>query len=94
MRVIKLRVDLYTRIILTVIAVALIGIVVKPLAFPMIVDKVDIAKIGGAKTFTAPKMKFGVMPVSGSVDVDGSVWVDGGSLEVEVTNTPLPVEQW
>ena len=52
-------------------------------------------------------MKFGVMPVTGSVSVDGSVWIDGGSVSVDgsvwvdggsldatVENTPLPVEQW
>lgn len=92
MRVIKLKVDLYTKVVLTIIAVALIGILVKPLAFPMIVDKVDIARIGGTETLGTGRMKFGVMPVTGSVSVDGSVWIDGGSVEVD--NIPLPVTQW
>jgi hypothetical protein len=89
MKTVTLRLDRNSKLILTIIAIALVLIALKPFlpedlqATPQVID-VNIASIYGE---TYPYMTYGRLPISGSVEIDGEV-------DVNVTNSQLNVYDW
>ncbi|MDP3025777.1 MAG: hypothetical protein Q8O10_09635 [candidate division Zixibacteria bacterium] len=82
MKTITLKLDLYPKIILTIIAVALLIIAFKPIlptkvfANPVGIVDVNIASVYGE---SYAYRTYGRLPIRGSVEIDGEV-------EVHVTN--------
>ncbi len=96
MKIVVLKLDRYSKIVLTVIALALVAIALKSLlpedlqATPQIID-VNIAAVYGE---SYPYMTYGRLPIRGSVEVDGGYIEVANQVDVNVTNQSLDVYDW